>query len=629
MKKRRNSPAHGTRIFARSLRVFARLLPALSQIVVLVIAFLQHNLLFAAMAATGALMMVSLPLSEWLAARANSSPAAPKTTRHRPAAHHQPTYRDDSDAMTHAMLARGRSLPACDLTTLLARSDSAISGSMNGTPAANDLLSHSDSPYSADTRIPASDMWKHCVRWWVSERRSADLAAPVGMLADSQRIWAVDIVRNGPHALVAGTTGSGKSVLLQAWCASLALQYSPARLHFVFLDFKGGATFASLKNLPHTVGCVSDLDIQHARRALRAIDAELQRREELLAAHHAACITDLPDSPPRLMIVIDEFQMLRFALPDYIERLARITAQGRSLGMHLILATQNPLKSVSPDMKANLNLLICLRVKDRAQSADLLGTAAAARIPQNCPGLALVSDGDGLECFRSAIFSPKSAEVACCGARRFLSAVEPHSSASLSPPPLFTAPLPQSIYAANYPHPAESSRLCVAIGLEDDGVAAHLCMLNLSHGNVAIIGGQRCGKSTAIATIRTAAGSAAESSGTPPAAYPAPNYAIHYADDADALLDPFATDSRSTAFRADILAKDICVVFSARSMKDVRHPELCSARIIFPSGDSSVDLLNGIPRAALDDWEPTDYQIPGRAVLIAGACVKTIQLFTP
>ena len=104
----------------------------------------------------------------------------------------------------------------------------------------------------------------------------------------------MDIDSEGPHAIVAGTTGSGKSVLLQCWCLALAVTYPPDRLGFVFLDFKGGSALDRLAALPHVRGCVNDLDLSYASRALRALEDELSCREHLAARHHVSDIRQLP-----------------------------------------------------------------------------------------------------------------------------------------------------------------------------------------------------------------------------------------------------------------------------------------------------------------------------------------------
>jgi len=205
----------------------------------------------------------------------------------------------------------------------------------------------------------------------------------------------IDLCRHGPHALVAGTTGSGKSELLQTLIASLALAHPPDRCAFLLVDYKGGAAFADAVHLPHTVGLLTDLDGASTQRALRALGAELTRRESLLAAHGVADLTALPDDVDlaRLVIVVDEFATLAEEHPTFVPGLVGIAQRGRSLGVHLILATQRPGGVVSPEIRANCTLRICLRTTDEADSRDVLGTSQAAFLPVDVPGRAFVRTG--------------------------------------------------------------------------------------------------------------------------------------------------------------------------------------------------------------------------------------------
>ncbi|WP_338748250.1 FtsK/SpoIIIE domain-containing protein [Janibacter alittae] len=221
---------------------------------------------------------------------------------------------------------------------------------------------------------------------------STDLDVVVGLGPDGE--FRIDLRRDGPHALVAGTTGSGKSEFLQSWVASLAARSSPDEITFVLVDYKGGAAFAECAHLPHTVGVLTDLEPAQAERALTSLDAELTRRERILAASGATDVDDHRGSPlPRLMIVIDEFRMLAEEQPEAMAHLMRIAAVGRSLGVHLVLATQRPGGIVSADIKANVNLRISLRVRDRADSDDVLGVPDAVDLPESAPGRALARTG--------------------------------------------------------------------------------------------------------------------------------------------------------------------------------------------------------------------------------------------
>ncbi len=205
----------------------------------------------------------------------------------------------------------------------------------------------------------------------------------------------LDLRRDGPHALIAGTTGSGKSELLQTIVASLAIANRPDQLTFVLVDYKGGSAFKECYRLPHTVGMVTDLDTHLVGRALTSLGAELRRREHLLAVPGAKDLEDYgalrrddPSLPtiPRLVLVIDEFASLKAELPDFVTGLVTIAQRGRSLGIHLVLATQRPSGVVSADIRANTNLRIALRVTDESESRDVIDAPDSGRIAATTPG---------------------------------------------------------------------------------------------------------------------------------------------------------------------------------------------------------------------------------------------------
>ncbi|MFF3564001.1 FtsK/SpoIIIE domain-containing protein [Streptomyces sp. NPDC002574] len=228
----------------------------------------------------------------------------------------------------------------------------------------------------------------------------------------------LDLVQDGPHGLVAGTTGSGKSELLQTFVASLAAANRPDELTFVLVDYKGGSAFKECAHLPHTLGMVTDLDAHLVERALESLGAELRRREQVLAAadakdhpeYRAKRAADPSLAPlPRLLLVIDEFATLVREVPEFVPGLISIAQRGRSLGIHLILATQRPAGVVTGDIRANTNLRIALRVTDQTESQDIIDTRDAGDISPATPGRALIRRG------------PKSAEpfqTAWVGAER-------------------------------------------------------------------------------------------------------------------------------------------------------------------------------------------------------------------
>jgi S-DNA-T family DNA segregation ATPase FtsK/SpoIIIE len=192
---------------------------------------------------------------------------------------------------------------------------------------------------------------------------------------------------------------AGKSELLQTLIASLALANRPDELTFVLVDYKGGAAFGPCARLPHTVGLVTDLDGSRVERALASLAAELSRRETVLQSVGAKDLEEHrrlvgSGTPlPRLVIVVDEFASLVEDLPDFVGGLVAIAMRGRSLGVHLVLATQRPEGVVSPDIRANTNLRLCLAVTRDSESRDVLDSPLAARISRTTPGRAWARTG--------------------------------------------------------------------------------------------------------------------------------------------------------------------------------------------------------------------------------------------
>jgi S-DNA-T family DNA segregation ATPase FtsK/SpoIIIE len=235
---------------------------------------------------------------------------------------------------------------------------------------------------------------------WQFEGRTTRMVVGAGLDGP----FSLDLRTDGPHGLVAGTTGAGKSELLQTMIASLAVANRPDALNFVLVDYKGGSAFKDCVHLPHTVGMVTDLDAHLVERALTSLGAELKFREHWLAGAGVKDIDDYielqtrePGRPPlaRLLIVIDEFASMARELPDFVTGLVSIAQRGRSLGIHLVLATQRPSGVVSPEIRANTNLRISLRVTDGADSSDVLDAPDAARIPKSAPGRGFARLGHG------------------------------------------------------------------------------------------------------------------------------------------------------------------------------------------------------------------------------------------
>jgi S-DNA-T family DNA segregation ATPase FtsK/SpoIIIE len=262
----------------------------------------------------------------------------------------------------------------------------------------------------ADTASAIPDTCRLLDLLEVGESMSDDLMARwrtgrpdaiIGVACDGP--FHIDLDRDGPHALVAGTTGAGKSELLQSWIAALASGNSPEAITFVLIDYKGGAAFADCARLPHSAGLVTDLDPHLTRRALQSLDAELRRREQLFAEARVKDLTDYHDSPHhqvapvgRLVLIVDEFAALAEELPDFVSGMVAIAQRGRSLGVHLVLATQRPGGVISPEIRANTSLRIALRVTDPGESTDVVGSDVAAMTDKSRPGRAYVQASSSL-----------------------------------------------------------------------------------------------------------------------------------------------------------------------------------------------------------------------------------------
>ena len=238
----------------------------------------------------------------------------------------------------------------------------------------------------------------HTAARWTSSAHTAGLAVPLGLQATGP--LTLDLQTDGPHLLVAGTTGSGKSELLRSLTLALAVSHPPDRVNFLFVDFKGGSGLGPLAGLVHCVGVLTDLSAHELERTLTSLRAEIRFREEALAAAQVPDLTAYRAAPasgarplPHLVIVIDEFRMLVDDAPEVLRELMRIASIGRSLGLHLVMATQRPQGALTADIRANVTSSIALRVQSDMESHDILNTKAAAGISLNTPGRAFIARG--------------------------------------------------------------------------------------------------------------------------------------------------------------------------------------------------------------------------------------------
>ncbi|MER7797329.1 FtsK/SpoIIIE domain-containing protein [Microbacterium sp. NPDC096154] len=237
-------------------------------------------------------------------------------------------------------------------------------------------------------------------------KKAGNLRAIIGQGASDA--MTLDLRSQGPHALVGGTTGAGKSEFLQAWVLGMASAHSPDRVTFLFVDYKGGSAFADCVDLPHCVGLVTDLSPHLVRRALTSLRAELHYREHLFNRKKAKDLLELekrqdPECPPALVLVIDEFAALAGEVPEFVDGVVDIAQRGRSLGIHLIMATQRPAGVIKDNLRANTNLRVALRMADESDSRDVVDDTVAASFPPSIPGRAIAKTGPGrLVPFQSA-----------------------------------------------------------------------------------------------------------------------------------------------------------------------------------------------------------------------------------
>ena len=246
-------------------------------------------------------------------------------------------------------------------------------------------------------------------------RHDANLRGVIGQ--GTEQAFALDLRTQGPHALVGGTTGAGKSEFLQAWVLGMAAAHSPDRVTFLFVDYKGGAAFADCVKLPHTVGLVTDLSPHLVRRALTSLRAELHHREHLLNRKKAKDLLALErtgdhETPPALIIVVDEFAALVSEVPEFVDGVVDVAQRGRSLGLHLVLATQRPAGVIKDNLRANTNLRVALRMADESDSADVLGDPMAGGFDPAIPGRGAVRTGPGkIAMFQTGYAGGRSSSV--------------------------------------------------------------------------------------------------------------------------------------------------------------------------------------------------------------------------
>lgn len=263
---------------------------------------------------------------------------------------------------------------------------------------------------------------------WSSTQIYKSMAAPLGVNAKDEVIY-LDLHEkaHGPHGLVAGTTGSGKSEILQTYILSMATLFHPYEVGFVIIDFKGGGMVNQFKDLPHLIGAITNIDGKEINRSLKSIKAELLKRQTLFAQaevnHIDKYIKLYKDGKvsvalPHLIIIVDEFAELKAEQPEFMKELISAARIGRSLGVHLILATQKPAGQVNEQIWSNSKFKLCLKVQTKEDSNEVLKTPVAAEIRE--PGRAYLQVGNNemFELLQSG-FSGAPAQIEAADVKEF------------------------------------------------------------------------------------------------------------------------------------------------------------------------------------------------------------------
>ena len=385
-------------------------------------------------------------------------------------------------------------------------------------------------------------------RRWAASDVCRSMEAPLGMKGKKTVSLDIHERAHGPHGLVAGTTGSGKSEILRTYVLSMAARYHPYDVGFLIIDFKGGGMAHQLEKLPHLMGTITNIDGKQIGRSLRSMRAELMKRQTLFAEAGVNHIDDyirkyktqeVPVPLPHLIVIVDEFAELKSAHPDFMKELISAARIGRSLGVHLILATQKPSGQVSEQIWSNSRFRICLRVQSAEDSREMLKSPLASEITE--PGRAYLQVGNNeiFELFQSAYSGEEEQElqnvfrqdsyvlqkVSFEGWREVICENKPEKTAGVSRTqleavtacisrycrdsrigrldPVCPPPLEEKVLFPEEPEKRSGSGTAVEIALADDPEHQQKFRVTIDPGreNVLVIGSPRSGKTNFLQTV--------------------------------------------------------------------------------------------------------------------------------
>lgn len=339
------------------------------------------------------------------------------------------------------------------------------------------------------------------------------LSVPIGVALHKKTV-SLDLHESahGPHGLVAGTTGSGKSELLQSFILSLALHFSPLEVGFLLIDFKGGGLANQFRGLPHLMGTITNIEDSAIDRSLSFIKAEQVRRQKIFSNLSVQKIDEyykllrmgrVKEPIPHLMIIVDEFAELKAEHPDFMKELISVSHIGRSLGIHLILATQKPAGQVSEQIWSNSQFKLCLKVATKEDSSEVLKVPDAFNIKE--PGRAYLQVGNNVvfELFQSA-YSGAETPNGYTQSEEVIRVIRQYCEEQRIPkmPPVCLPELP-SVLPFTENREINKKTAAIAVGVYDvpEEQRQSPYILSLANNNVMIVGSSQSGKTNMLALI--------------------------------------------------------------------------------------------------------------------------------